>query len=400
VNTATKVFLVLLRIAVGWHFLYEGIFKMEQDGFGPPAPGARHFLQTSVARLRESAGTLDGPGLASRVDAWNEEVQKFFKAQNNELSNEQRAALDQVCEQLKRDPAKVRELDWIYVHGDVLQVMPPPKAESFSSEGFLRASTGPFRGAFRGLISDADGLERLTRTDAERRLDERYAQILDHYESFDAAQRAGLAKVRDGLKQSVGATLDDPSFRTRVDDYRAMLARVAATKVRSAFEQERQTADRAKLDSTARQLLAFVEEPLEELAAQANAIARADQLAEGSPPQVASQTRVVDRMIMWSLALVGVCLLAGFLTEPAAVAGAAILAVFYLAAPPWPGLPAAGTEGHYIFVNRNLIEMFAVLLLMAARAGRWAGLDAWLKARPALRTLKPNWLKGAQHVTQ
>jgi hypothetical protein len=54
--------------------------------------------------------------------------------------------------------------------------------------------------------------------------------------------------------------------------------------------------------------------------------------------------------------------------------------MFYLSMPPWPGLPAAPmAEGHYLFVNKNLIEMLALLCLATTRSGCWAGLDGLLQ---------------------
>jgi hypothetical protein len=45
--------------------------------------------------------------------------------------------------------------------------------------------------------------------------------------------------------------------------------------------------------------------------------------------------------------------------------------------PPWPGLPDnPRAEGHYLYINKNLIEMLALLALATTRSGRWAGLDA------------------------
>ena len=46
--------------------------------------------------------------------------------------------------------------------------------------------------------------------------------------------------------------------------------------------------------------------------------------------------------------------------------------------PPWPGLPEGITEGHYRFVNKNLIEMIACLALASTPNGLWIGLDALL----------------------
>ena len=41
--------------------------------------------------------------------------------------------------------------------------------------------------------------------------------------------------------------------------------------------------------------------------------------------------------------------------------------------PWWPTPPQ---EGNYLFVNKNLIEMLALLVLATTRSGRWFGLDA------------------------
>jgi thiosulfate dehydrogenase [quinone] large subunit len=38
-------------------------------------------------------------------------------------------------------------------------------------------------------------------------------------------------------------------------------------------------------------------------------------------------------------------------------------------------MPQTGAEGAYLLVNKNLIELFAVLTVMAFRTGALAGLD-------------------------
>jgi hypothetical protein len=63
------------------------------------------------------------------------------------------------------------------------------------------------------------------------------------------------------------------------------------------------------------------------------------------------------------------------------VSGAIFLLLLYLAMPPFPWLPdpPRPTEGHYLFVSKNLIEMLALLALATTRSGRWAGLDGLLQ---------------------
>jgi uncharacterized membrane protein YphA (DoxX/SURF4 family) len=69
------------------------------------------------------------------------------------------------------------------------------------------------------------------------------------------------------------------------------------------------------------------------------------------------------------------CLMLGLFTMPAAAGAALMLAMFYFAAPPWPGLPEAPGMSHFLFVNFNLIELIAVLAVAASGTAQWAGLD-------------------------
>jgi uncharacterized membrane protein YphA (DoxX/SURF4 family) len=87
----------------------------------------------------------------------------------------------------------------------------------------------------------------------------------------------------------------------------------------------------------------------------------------------------VDFVTRWGLFLVGLFLLLGLFSRTACVAGAAFLLMFYLSMPPFPWLPEnPRAEGHYLFVNKNLIEMLALLTLATTHSGRWAGLDGLL----------------------
>jgi uncharacterized membrane protein YphA (DoxX/SURF4 family) len=237
---------------------------------------------------------------------------------------------------------------------------------------------------FRAFIADADGIERLTKASAEAEIERRYEGIIRHFESrgypLTLEQRTKLAGIRDRLRFSIAAQLDNPSLQARLADYRTLLQRVRADAghVTAPFSDERLTADRKRLDTIGSELLAFVNEPLTELAVEAQRLETVDQMKAGPPPHPASPTRAVDFLIEWGLAAIGACLILGLFTPAAAAAAAAQLAVFYFASPPWPGLPAATMGGHYLYVDRNLVEMLAALVLVAVPSGRWAGFDFWL----------------------
>lgn len=82
-----------------------------------------------------------------------------------------------------------------------------------------------------------------------------------------------------------------------------------------------------------------------------------------------------DVIVPIGLLLVGLSLMLGLLTQAGCAGAAAFLALFYLSQPPLSGMPQAGAEGTYLLVNKNLIELAAVLTVMAFRTGAIAGLD-------------------------
>jgi thiosulfate dehydrogenase [quinone] large subunit len=76
-----------------------------------------------------------------------------------------------------------------------------------------------------------------------------------------------------------------------------------------------------------------------------------------------SMVGIVDAVNIVILLFVGLALLAGILERPAAIAGFALLILYYLAHPAFPGLNQGPVEGNYWLVNKNLIEGVALLAL-------------------------------------
>ena len=86
---------------------------------------------------------------------------------------------------------------------------------------------------------------------------------------------------------------------------------------------------------------------------------------------------VIDRLTRWGITLIGAGLLLGLFTRVWCLAGAGFLVMTYLSHPtvPWLPLPP-GTEGNPLFINKNLIEALGLLVIFAHPTGRWLGLDA------------------------
>lgn len=95
---------------------------------------------------------------------------------------------------------------------------------------------------------------------------------------------------------------------------------------------------------------------------------------------------IVDYLNMWGLTLIGLALMLGLLERAATVAGIALLALYYSAAPPFTGYTyAMPTEGSYLVVNKVLIELGALVVLLAFPTARTFGLDRFLVRRAAPR---------------
>lgn len=111
-----------------------------------------------------------------------------------------------------------------------------------------------------------------------------------------------------------------------------------------------------------------------------------------------------DVMIPWALTLAGIGLMFGIFTRLSSLVAIGLLTMFYISAPPWgePTIPSPfiegseftwmyydtmlsnatwagnqmiGAEGNYQIVNKNLIELFAVLALLTTNSGKYCGFD-------------------------
>jgi uncharacterized membrane protein YphA (DoxX/SURF4 family) len=89
----------------------------------------------------------------------------------------------------------------------------------------------------------------------------------------------------------------------------------------------------------------------------------------------------IDWMTRWGLTILGGCLLVGLFTRLSCLGAAGFLLMTYLLVPPFPWLPQPPlNEGNYLFVNKNVVEMLALLALATTRSGKWFGLDALIGA--------------------
>jgi uncharacterized membrane protein YphA (DoxX/SURF4 family) len=364
-NTGTRVFLVLLRVAVGWHLLVEGLDKLESLHTGPTVYN-KPF--SSAGYLRESSGPLRG----------------WFRWQGGDPDA---AALER------------------------LAVQPVPA-------GVDPASDSPDKRMPPALNQDWD--DYLARFKAHYGLDDDQAKLAQGL--LDQSKYEAVRWLEGGTKE-VERTLGGSTYKAprttpeRIAEYKETLAKVREVESHELpiFRQDVRKKELRDLKADAAKqrtdLLAdldhFLTDPglppamLAAVGASGTPVKarpvevvltaeqkKKDPLPPPPPPAVLVWT---DRLVSWGLTIVGACLILGLFTRTSAVFGALFMLAFYLAMPPWPGVPEnLKAEGHYFLVNKNLIEMLALFALATTASGRWLGLDGLLHAlNPFRRTAPP-----------
>ncbi len=75
--------------------------------------------------------------------------------------------------------------------------------------------------------------------------------------------------------------------------------------------------------------------------------------------------KAIDQINIWGLILIGLALVVGVLPRAASLAGICFLLLYYVAHPPLIGADfRTPVEGHYLFVNKNLVELLALAVLL------------------------------------
>ena len=76
------------------------------------------------------------------------------------------------------------------------------------------------------------------------------------------------------------------------------------------------------------------------------------------------------------LTIVGLLLILGLFTRLASLGAIGFILLFYLCNPPFVGyFYSIPSEGSYLIVNKNLVELGALVVILVTGSGRYAGLD-------------------------
>jgi uncharacterized membrane protein YphA (DoxX/SURF4 family) len=287
-------------------------------------------------------------------------------------------------------------IGWHFLHEGVWKADQP----DFSAEPYLRQAKGPLANWYRDLIPDVYGERRLDveqmRTYWAKRIDAAEAHFGYSTNQRKAAERALDARwkelddfLREEAKDPNGEPVKQDGKPVRQD--KVAIAKhkreLAAWKENDAnprtreipHEQKRHWDKLVELQQEAVPWLTEADRLDADFRSDLVRIASAEQLeAAGELPRESYWLDWLEIATTYSLIGIGLCLMLGFATRLAAVVGA----VFLLTAVILPQLvfgpsypPPPPSAGHTFLVNKEVIEMLALLVIALTPAGRWGGLD-------------------------
>jgi uncharacterized membrane protein YphA (DoxX/SURF4 family) len=227
--------------------------------------------------------------------------------------------------------------------------------------------------------------------------DDYAAYVKDFAPNITDAQKAGVDEALAGAKTRFDRWLGDEDMFTGSPlqnkevgewkkNYQTALARLGVA--RTGKEESAGALEKEDVDALTKQMQTELKGQSDAMRAQVGAPLLGEDRAKGyaAPsnehwlwlfPKSWSLIDYIDWSTRWFLPVVGAFLMVGLFTRLSCFAAAGFLVLTVLSQPSFPWLPAPPTgEGSYLFVNKNVIELVALLALMTTRTGQWFGLDA------------------------
>ncbi len=280
--------------------------------------------------------------------------------------------------------------------------------DQFTSEPFLTQAKGPLAGLFYAMVPDIHGRNRLRletgKEDNLQIIDEiskRWEDIRDefveYYRPADPSDEEAIAK-HEQFEREADRTLE--LFRTRLEKYLSLnvdeirayfdaLERFENDEERShaaPFQKRRRWERMFELRQEAAAWISDIEAQERTLENTLYGLLDEDQKKLDHPPETWNPFRwnrmeQIDFAVTYGLTAIGLCLILGLFTPLAALGGAGFMCFVVMTQPAFPGIypPADPILGHALLVNKDFIEMLALLAIAAVPAGRWGGLDFFLR---------------------
>jgi len=382
-------FIVVLRLCIGWQLLYEGLWKIETLSTNRPWTAAG-YLNNAKGPFRDHFRNMTGdPNDLNWLDAdkvkakWLAWEQRFLN-HYPDLTDAQKSKLHQMVSgntafaaELSSLPPEVKIGGSL---GNVVQYDAKRKRLIVDGEKHLTPAEKQRLQSMVPVIKGPDGkLTGGTKLDQEfyiavDKVYDRSAR-LSYIERMQASLR-GNPELAGQIDVEQEGTIDGKRIG-KIEQYQMALDR---------YEQKLANADQQfkvdhldKLWAEIQQMKAGLVNPIrameDEMEEEALKLLTPEQMAAGPIPREDTQIHRVNMMTIAALTILGFLLLVGFGTRIAAVAAAGMLMSFYLVMPPWPGVPEIPGPEHSFIVNKNMIESLALLAIACLPTGTWFGID-------------------------
>lgn len=288
-------------------------------------------------------------------------------------------------------------------------------AEPFTAEPFLTQAKGPLAGFFYAMVPDINGRQRL-RVEADdkgkkvintdgigARWDAIRQEFVDYYRpapSADEAARTAHKELEQNAEKTYKESLNQlrDYFKENINEVAAYLGALDRFEKDPERDQtapyqkqrrwDRMIELRGKGNSWSKNLDTWVQDiEAQELAYKNTLYSLLDQQQEKRGRVPASwnplqwdQMEQINFAVTYGLTAIGACLILGLCSRLAALGGAAFMAFVVMTQPAFPGIypPDPHIVGHALLVNKDFIEMLALLVIASVPAGRWGGLDFFL----------------------
>src|SRR5579883_730755 len=339
-NKLTAIFLLLLRLAIGWHFFAEGYHKLDGYWRGPTETVVgRSKPFSSAGYFREGTGPL-AKFIRQEVGDPDEEALKLLTPERAESPS---------APPHKRTPPLLHQEWGDYVHRFCDYYGLNDEQRKKAQDALTKTEDAAVEWLTRTKVDEKNFKAKTQegRLPVPVRL-EQYKQKLEelsepkhsHLISIGSdAESVRLHNVKSDVVRLRVGLLNDLNEYTQ--DLRKELEKIPSS------EQKQEAASKGKAP-------------------------------EPQPPAGENtKQKWLDLATMYGLTVLGACLIVGLFTRLSCLLAAGFLVMTYLCMPPFPWLPSApNNEGFYLFVNKNVIECLALLALATTTSGRWLGLDA------------------------
>ncbi|MEI8380549.1 MAG: hypothetical protein WCJ09_10500 [Planctomycetota bacterium] len=395
VSLLAIVLLVLLRVSIGWHLLYEGLWKLSTQHTSTPWT-SDGYLKNSTGPLRPTFRQMTGDpndlkwldyaGMSKKFKDW----QTRFVSHYN-LDELQAEAFKQLMDGQETFEVALKELP----PGLDLEKISGINREAISfepDEGVLVVN-----GKLHLLPTERDRLiataTKISEADksAKRSCDQFISAVNRAYKvSSKLSFNEQLTAVMEQDTDRVGVVLQGEESSEKplvvkvgdVEYYHQLTKRFDANYAKASTQFEWDHIDKMwkEVQDLRRKLVGPVQSLEKEMHTEAERLLTPEQLSKGPVPEPLSPVGQINWRTMWGLTVFGLLLILGLFTRASALGGAALLALFYLAMPPWPGVQEIPSIEHNLIVNKVFVEMLALLAIAALPSGKWFGLDAVISA--------------------